>query len=113
MMGNTDIMLYAFTWRSNGQANHHADFKDIRKTGCYYIDKTASISTLVRDGSKSMLFTRPRRFGKTTFQQTLRAFFDIREDNRDIFEGLAIMKFQQSCAMEQPSMAKMWFFTER
>ncbi len=68
-----------------------SDFKDIRKTGCYYIDKTASISTLVRDGARSMLFTRPRRFGKTTFQQTLRAFFDIREDNRDIFEGLAIM----------------------
>ena len=68
-----------------------SDFVKLRKTGCYYVDKTASVSTLVRDMSESILFTRPRRFGKTTFQQMLRAFFDIREYNRDIFEGLAIM----------------------
>ena len=44
------------------------DFCEIRQSGCYYIDKTSAISTLVRDGSSSILFTRPRRFGKTTFQ---------------------------------------------
>ena len=67
------------------------DFREIRKGGYYYVDKTKAISTLIRDGAKSILFTRPRRFGKTTFQSMLSAFFDIREDSRDIFKGLAIM----------------------
>ena len=67
------------------------DFRDIRTSGCYYIDKTGFIGQIARDGASSILFTRPRRFGKTTFQSMLRAFFDIREDNRDLFTGLAIM----------------------
>ena len=67
------------------------DFRDIRTGGCYYIDKTMYISQIVRDGAVALQFTRPRRFGKTTFQSMLKAFFDIREDNRDIFTGLAIM----------------------
>lgn len=66
------------------------DFREIRKGGYYYVDKTKAISTLIRDGAKSILFTRPRRFGKTTFQSMLSAFFDIKEDSRDIFKGLAI-----------------------
>ena len=67
------------------------DFRDIRTSDRYYIDKTMYISQIVRDGAVALQFTRPRRFGKTTFQSMLRAFFDIREDNRDIFTGLAIM----------------------
>ena len=72
------------------------DFIRIRNSGNYYIDKTMHISQIVRDGSDSILFTRPRRFGKTTFQSMLRAFFDIREDNRDIFTGLAIMDDEEA-----------------
>ena len=67
------------------------DFRDIRTGGCYYVDKTEFIGQIAREGASSILFTRPRRFGKTTFQSMLKAFFDIREDNRDIFTGLAIM----------------------
>ena len=70
----------------------NTDFREIREKGYYYIDKTSAISTLIRDGAASVLFTRPRRFGKTTFQSMLRAFFDIREDSRDIFTGLAVME---------------------
>ena len=67
------------------------DFCEIRQSGCYYIDKTSAISTLVRDGSSSILYTRPRRIVKTTYQSKHRAFFDIRDDNKDIFSGLDIM----------------------
>ena len=67
------------------------DFREIMNDGCYYVDKTGAISTLIRDGAKSILFTRPRRFGKTTFQSMLSAFFDIREDNKDLFQGLTVM----------------------
>ena len=67
------------------------DFAEIRRIGCYYVDKTSSIGSIIRDGAKSILFTRPRRFGKTTFQSMLRAFLDIREDSWELFSGLAIM----------------------
>ena len=72
------------------------DFRDIRTGGCYYVDKTEFIGQIAREGASSILFTRPRRFGKTTFQSMLKAFFDIREDNRDIFTGLAIMDDEEA-----------------
>ena len=73
-----------------------ADFRTIRENGSYYVDKTGHIGQIIRDSASSILFTRPRRFGKTTFQSTLRAFFDIREDNKDIFTGLAIMDDEEA-----------------
>ena len=72
------------------------DFRTIRETGSYYIDKTHIVSQIIRDGANSILFTRPRRFGKTTFQSMLRSFFDIREDSRDIFSGLEIMNDKEA-----------------
>ena len=72
------------------------NFRAIRNGGYYYVDKTGSISSLIRDGGKSIHFTRPRRFGKTTFQSMLSAFFDIREDSRDIFQGLTIMNDREA-----------------
>ena len=55
------------------------DFKDIRISGDYYVDKTYSISEILSDSARAILFTRPRRFGKTTFITMLKYFFDIRE----------------------------------
>ena len=46
------------------------DFRDIRTGGCYYVDKTEFIGQIAREGASSILFTRPRRFGKTTFQSS-------------------------------------------
>ena len=64
----------------------------IREAGCYYVDKSSIISRLVRQGANnSFLFARPRRFGKTTLQSMLSCFFDIRQDSRALFEGLAVM----------------------
>ena len=68
------------------------DFRAIREAGCYYVDKSSIISRLVRQGANnSFLFVRPRRFGKTTLQSMLSCFFDIRQDSRALFEGLAVM----------------------
>lgn len=41
-------------------------FESIRKNGYYFVDKSSIISKLIRDGAAAILFTRPRRFGKTT-----------------------------------------------
>ena len=56
----------------------NTDFKEIRETGLYYIDKTMLIDQLVgRSRAKVTLFTRPRRFGKSLNMSMLQHFFDI------------------------------------
>lgn len=76
------------------------NFVKLRETGSYYIDKTKVISALVKSGADSILFTRPRRFGKTTLQSMLYTFFDIRRDSKKLFEGLEIMR--------EPSIVEQW-----
>ena len=41
----------------------------------------------MNDRSRAILFTRPRRFGKTTFTTMLRYFFDIRERNEGLLKA--------------------------
>ena len=53
------------------------DFKEIRRQGFYYIDKTKLIEQLLDNWGKVNLFTRPRRFGKTLNMSMLRCFFEI------------------------------------
>lgn len=63
-------------------------FRDLRERNAYYIDKTDGISEyLVRRFDKAVLFTRPRRFGKTLTMTMFRDFLDIRQDSRDIFSA--------------------------
>lgn len=75
-----------------------SDFTEIRQEGFYYIDKTALIEKLLKtSGTKATLITRPRRFGKTLNMNMLSAFFDIRKNNRKLFEGLYISKNKELC----------------
>ena len=69
-----------------------ADFERIREGKFYYIDKTRIISRIISDDADFILFTRPRRFGKTTLQTMLRSFFDIRKNSAQLFSGLDIEK---------------------
>ena len=67
------------------------DFKEIRGNGYHYIDKTASIKEIIGGRTIASLMIRPRGFGKTLLLETMKAFLDVREDNRALFEGLAVM----------------------
>ena len=60
-------------------------FAKLREEGCYYVDKTPYALRLIREGSHYFL-SRPRRFGKSLFLDTLKELF---EGNRPLFEGLA------------------------
>ena len=40
-------------------------FKDFIENDCLYVDKTAFIEHVLQDKSKVLLFTRPRRMGKS------------------------------------------------
>ena len=61
-------------------------FRKIRQEDCYYVDKTAYISELLAEGTHYFL-SRPRRFGKSLFLDTLKELF---EGNEPLFAGLAI-----------------------
>ena len=61
-------------------------FREMREDGCYYVDKTAYIRRLV-DGGSHYFLSRPRRFGKSLFLDTLKELF---EGNEALFEGLHI-----------------------
>ena len=48
----------------------------------YYVDKTGFIKPLMESGSFVQLITRPRRFGKTLFLDTVRTFLEVNEKNQ-------------------------------
>lgn len=60
-------------------------FAKLREEGCYYVDKTALALQLIDSGSYYFL-SRPRRFGKSLFLDTLKELF---EGNQALFLGLA------------------------
>lgn len=59
-------------------------FPVLREEGFLYVDKTRFIERIV-NGKKYYFLGRPRRFGKSLFLSTLRAFF---EGKREFFKGL-------------------------
>ena len=64
-------------------------------TDIYFVDKTALIDELIPSLGKEKRFfciTRPRRFGKTVMANMIGAFFGRTEDDRKIFDHLAIAK---------------------
>ncbi|MBQ5564811.1 MAG: AAA family ATPase, partial [Clostridia bacterium] len=76
----------------------NTNFREIRETGLYYVDKSMLIDQIVEQSkAKVTLFTRPRRFGKTLNMSMLQHFFDIREDSKALFEGLAITEKKELC----------------
>ena len=61
-------------------------FAKIRSDDYYYVDKTALALELI-DGGSHYFLSRPRRFGKSLFLDTLKELF---EGNEPLFKGLAI-----------------------
>ncbi|MCL2423681.1 MAG: ATP-binding protein, partial [Micrococcales bacterium] len=59
-------------------------FREIREDGCYYVDKTGYAARLVAEG-KTYFLSRPRRFGKSLFLDTLADMF---AGKKHLFAGL-------------------------
>jgi len=66
-----------------------SDFKTIITENGYFVDKSLFIKDVV-DGAKVLLFTRPRRFGKTLNLGMLSYFYDNAEDNSKLWTNLKI-----------------------
>ncbi len=78
-----------------------ADF--VENNGCY-VDKTLGIKAVMQNAAQVLLMTRPRRFGKTLFMNTLCRFFEIdpakpgnSEANARLFSGLKVLEDQSFC----------------
>ena len=67
-------------------------FASLRQTGCLYVDKTDYAYFLANSGTKSYFLARPRRFGKSLFANTLKAYF---EGRKELFEGLKITDYEK------------------
>ena len=61
-------------------------FEKLRQEGYAYVDKTALIYRLAKEGNYFFL-SRPRRFGKSLLVSTLAAYF---RGERELFKGLAM-----------------------
>ena len=61
-------------------------FRKLRDQNCYYVDKTQYIARLLQE-SGHYFPSRPRRFGKSLFLDTLKELF---EGNEALFDGLHI-----------------------
>ncbi len=67
------------------------NFENLRNEGYVYVDKTALMYRLVKEGSIYFL-SRPRRFGKSLLLSTLEAYF---QGKKELFRGLAIEQLEK------------------
>ena len=71
-------------------------YEEIRNDNCYFVDKTSYLKNVLEGSGKVLLFTRPRRFGKTVFMSTLNSFLKINKENpTDTSEQLRLFERTQ------------------
>jgi len=73
-------------------------------SGAYYVDKTLLAKAMLDNRAGTILFTRPRRFGKTLNMTMLQTFFEIPIDGKDTshyFKDLAIWQQGEKYRAEQ------------
>ena len=62
-------------------------FRRIREEGYYYVDKTGYARQIAQDAGTHYFLSRPRRFGKSLFVDTLKELY---EGSEPLFRGLAV-----------------------
>ncbi len=68
-------------------------FRKLIESDVYYVDKTSFVKEIIDTKSEVLLFTRPRRFGKTLNMDMLKNYFENNEkDQYHLFKGLEIEK---------------------
>lgn len=78
-----------------------SDFKEL-VARYYYVDKTLMIKEFLDSRPKVLLFTRPRRFGKTLAMDMLKTFFEISDtDTSMYFENKLIWNCGEDYRKEQ------------
>ena len=79
-------------------------FEELIDENGYFVDKSDFIKTVFTDSAKVLLFTRPRRFGKTLLMTMFESFLKINPekpfDNSkqlELFKGTKILEDKEFC----------------
>ena len=67
-----------------------SDFKELKESESFFVDKSLFIKEVIEENSKIVLIPRPRRFGKSLNFSMLKYFFDMKEKSANLFKGLEI-----------------------
>ena len=80
-------------------------FEELKEANCYFVDKTEFIKTMFTDSASVLLFTRPRRFGKTLLMTMFESFLKINKDKpfdtsiqQQYFKGTRILDDKEFCS---------------
>ena len=80
-------------------------YEELKDGNCYFVDKTEFIKTVFTSSTKVLLFTRPRRFGKTLLMTMFESFLKIDPrkpfDNSkqlELFKGTKILEDKEFCS---------------
>ena len=80
-------------------------FEELKAANCYFVDKTEFIKTVFTDSASVLLFTRPRRFGKTLLMTMFESFLKINKDKpfdtsiqQQYFKGTRILDDKEFCS---------------
>ena len=81
-------------------------YSELKNNGCYFVDKTPYLKNIIdEDESNVMIFTRPRRFGKTLFMSMVENFLKINSANsgdtklqQKLFKDTKILEDREFCA---------------
>ena len=81
-------------------------YSELKNNGCYFVDKTPYLKNIIdEDESNVMIFTRPRRFGKTLFMSMVEYFLKINSANsgdtklqQKLFKDTKILEDREFCA---------------
>lgn len=63
-----------------------SNYEKLIDDGYYYVDKTKYIEKIEKMTNPTIMFLRPRKFGKTLFTTTIKYYYDINEKEK--FEKL-------------------------
>lgn len=87
------------------------DFRKLRESHFYYVDKTRLIEQLLLNWSEVTLFTRPRRFGKTLNMSMLKSFLILAQIKLCLMAY--IFQVIKNCVMSIWESTRSFFFHSR
>ena len=80
-------------------------YEELKDGNCYFVDKTEYLKTVFTSSTKVLLFTRPRRFGKTLLMTMFESFLKINSEKpfdtslqQKYFQGTKILEDKEFCS---------------
>ena len=80
-------------------------YEELKDGNCYFVDKTEYLKTVFTSSTKVLLFTRPRRFGKTLLMTMFESFLKINSEKpfdtslqQKYFQDTRILEDKEFCS---------------